>query len=55
MSYLGITGTMRTDPTAAKEVLGLPPLHLQVEITDYVPMTNENPNTKVCYCINLRT
>jgi hypothetical protein len=32
MAYLGITGTMRTAPTAAMEVLlGLPPLHLQVE------------------------
>jgi hypothetical protein len=29
---LGITGAMRTAPTAAMEVLpGLPPLHLQVE------------------------
>jgi hypothetical protein len=32
MACLGITGAMRTDPTAAMEVLlGLPPLHLQVE------------------------
>jgi hypothetical protein len=32
MAYLGITGAMRTVPTAAMEVLfGLPPLHLQVE------------------------
>jgi hypothetical protein len=29
---LGITGAMRTAPTAAMEaLLGLPPLHLQVE------------------------
>jgi hypothetical protein len=32
MVCLGITGAMRTAPTAAIEVLlGLPPLHLQVE------------------------
>jgi hypothetical protein len=32
MAYLGITGAIRTAPTAAMEVLlGLPPLHLQVE------------------------
>jgi hypothetical protein len=32
MACLGITGTIRTAPTAAKEVhLVLPPLHLQVE------------------------
>jgi plasmid maintenance system killer protein len=32
MAYLGITGAMRTAPTAAMEVLlELPPLHLQVE------------------------
>jgi hypothetical protein len=32
LSCLGITGAMRTAPTAAMEVLlGLPPLHLQVE------------------------
>jgi hypothetical protein len=32
MACLGITGAMRTAPTAAMEVhLGLPPLHLQVE------------------------
>jgi hypothetical protein len=30
---LGITGAMRTAPTAAMEaLLGLPPLHLQVEV-----------------------
>jgi hypothetical protein len=33
MAYLGITGAMRTAPTAAMEVLlGLLPLHLQVEV-----------------------
>jgi hypothetical protein len=31
MACLGVTGEMRTAPTAAIEVLGLPPLHLQVE------------------------
>jgi hypothetical protein len=32
MAYLGITGAMRKTPTAAIEVLlGLPPLHLQVD------------------------
>jgi hypothetical protein len=32
MACLGITGAMRTAPTAAMEaLLGLPPLHLQVE------------------------
>jgi hypothetical protein len=32
MDCLGITGTMRTAPTAAMEILlELPPLHLQVE------------------------
>jgi hypothetical protein len=32
MAYLGITGAIRTAPTAAIEVLfGLPPLHLHVE------------------------
>jgi hypothetical protein len=32
MASLGITGAIRTAPTAAMEVLlGLPPLHLQVE------------------------
>jgi hypothetical protein len=32
MACLGITGAMRTAPTAVMEVLlGLPPLHLQVE------------------------
>jgi hypothetical protein len=32
MACLGITGAMRTTPTAAMEVLiGFPPLHLQVE------------------------
>jgi hypothetical protein len=32
MACLGITGAMRTAPTAAMEVLlGLPPVHLQVE------------------------
>jgi hypothetical protein len=33
MVCLGITGAMRTAPTAAMEVLlGLPPPHLQVEV-----------------------
>jgi hypothetical protein len=33
MACLGITGVMRTAPTAAMEVLlGLPPLHLYVEV-----------------------
>jgi hypothetical protein len=33
MACLGITGAMRTAPTAAMKVLlGLPPLYLQVEI-----------------------
>jgi hypothetical protein len=32
MAFLGITGLMRTAPTAAMEaLLGLPPLHLQAE------------------------
>jgi hypothetical protein len=32
MACLGITGAIRTAPTAATEVLlGLPPLHLQLE------------------------
>jgi hypothetical protein len=51
---LGITGAMRTAPTAAMEVLlGLPPLHLQVEAearignTDYAAIMSGNPNWKV--------
>jgi hypothetical protein len=33
MACLGITGAMRSAPTAAMEVLlGLPPLHLQMEV-----------------------
>jgi hypothetical protein len=54
MAYLGITGAMRTTPTAVVEVLlGLPPLHLQVEAkakvggTDYVATNNGNPDPKV--------
>jgi hypothetical protein len=31
MACLGITGAMRTAPRAAMEVLGHPPLHLQVK------------------------
>jgi hypothetical protein len=37
MACFGITGAMRTAPTAAMEVLlGLPPLHLQMEVEDRI-------------------
>jgi hypothetical protein len=51
LACLGITGAMRTTPTAATEVLlGLPPLHLKIEaeatvgITDSVAMSSGGPN-----------
>jgi hypothetical protein len=51
MACLGITGTMRTVPTAAMEVLpGLPPLHLQVvaeaKIGNYRLRCNEQRKPK---------
>jgi hypothetical protein len=46
MVCLGITGAMRPAPTAAMEVLlGLPPLHLQMEAE--ATTNNGNPNLKV--------
>jgi hypothetical protein len=57
MASLGITGAIRTIPTAAMDVLlGLAPLHLQleaeakVEFTDSIAMINGNPNLKVWSC-----
>jgi hypothetical protein len=53
MACLGITGAMRTAPTAATEVfLGLSPLHLQVAEArignlDYVATNNGNPNLMI--------
>jgi hypothetical protein len=53
MACLIITGAMRTTPTAAMEVLlGLPPLHLQVEVEADVAVINENLNRKV---LDMRT
>jgi hypothetical protein len=42
MACLGITGAMRSAPTAAMEVLlGFPPLHLQVEVEAKVLLSND--------------
>jgi hypothetical protein len=54
MAYLGITGAMRTAPTAATEVLlGFPHYTCRwkrrprQEITDYIAVINGNQNPKV--------
>jgi hypothetical protein len=54
MACLGITGAMRTAPTAATEVLFRLPHYTRrwkqrprQEITDYIAVINGNPNPKV--------
>jgi hypothetical protein len=54
MACLGITGAMRTAPTAAMEVLLYSPYYTcrwkqrpRQEIADYIAMNNGNPNLKV--------